>query len=149
MPVIQSIAPVVTRVFTTKVILTFTAIPAAELMVGGQVGLFTAGPLPITPDSNDADFTQATFSGYANVNGTWGTALNLPSLEGQGSRAVALFVHNGGPVAENILGYVVRDADGDLAFAETFDTPIPMNALGDFISLETYLPIGFTTPVSN
>jgi len=141
MPFVQSENIVIARPIAAALLDALSARPAAALLVTPFVHLFTAGPSPITPDSLPADFTEATFAGYAAV------AWTLPLLGPINVSSVNLGVHNaqnflGGavvPPGENILGYWVDEAAAggtDLYLAETFVSPIPIAFPGDFISLD-------------
>jgi len=114
---------------------------APALLVTPFVHLWTVGPSPITPLNLPADFTQATFTGYAPI------ALPLPLLgpvnlafDSLGAHEEVDFLAGAVvPPGENILGYWIDEAavGGVVMYmGETFDDPVPIAAAGDFISLD-------------
>jgi len=143
---VQSANIVLGRPLSNGLIGALSARPAAALLVTPFVHLFTAGPTPITPDSVPADFTEATFVGYA------AAALTLPLVgplvigaDQLGGSNQANFI--GGavvPPGETILGYWIDEAAaaGTIMYlGETFQSPIPIAQLGDFISLDAVFAI--------
>jgi len=119
---------------------------AAALLVTPFVHLFTAGPSPITPLTLPADFTEATFVGYAPI------ALPLPLLgpvnlafDDLGAHEEVDFLAGAVvPPGENILGYWIDEAAvGGLVMylGETFEDPVPIALAGDFISLDATFAI--------
>jgi len=146
MPQVQSKNPVYARALSDALLDALSARPAAALLVTPFVHLFTAGPSPVTPDAVPGDFTEATFTGYAAV------ALALPLLGSVQIDPEDLAQHNEvdflagavTPPGENILGYWVDEAAAAgtvLYLAEIFETPIPIAALGDYISLDVAFPM--------
>jgi hypothetical protein len=138
---VQSHSIVFGRPLAEDLLDALSARPAAALLVTPFVHLFTAGPAPITPFSLPADFTEATFVGYA------AAAWTLPLLGAINVDSVTLGVHNeenflaGAVVApgEMILGYWVDEAAAGgviMYLAELFAAPIPIEVAGDFISLD-------------
>lgn len=109
-------------------------------------GLFTAPATPAVTDGSAA-LTEATFSGYAQVNIVWGAdALDANGNE-KSTGSVCTFTHNGGGVSNTVLGYFVNDADnGLLLFSELFPSPMLMNTNGQFISVTPKLYLGKLDP---
>jgi len=145
MPQVQTRNPVMGRPLVEALLDSLSVVPGAAHLVTPKVKLFTAGPSPITPDSLPADFTEATFVGYAPA------ALTLPLIGSINIDANDLGQHNevdflaGAVVApgETILGYWVDDsvaAPTKMYMGEIFETPIPIAALGDYISLDVVFP---------
>lgn len=145
MPQIQTRNPVLGRPLVDALLDALSVVPGAALLVTPKVHLFTAGPTPILPTSLPADFTQATFAGYA------AAALALPLLGSIQIDPNDLAQHNevdflaGAVVApgETILGYWVDEAVAGglvLYMAEIFETPIPITQVGDYISLDVAFP---------
>jgi hypothetical protein len=124
----------------------FSAVPGAALLITPFVHLWSAGPGNITPDTLPADFTEATYSGYAPI------ALPLPLIGGVNADGTTLgwlksilFVA-GAVVApgETIAGYWIDEAavgGTDLYMAERFVTPIPIVTVGDFIDVDVIMPV--------
>jgi hypothetical protein len=124
-----------------------SARPAAALLVTPFVHLYKAAAHPPSQDSAIADFTECAFTGYAPV------ALALPMLGPINPDPSNSGVHNEadflagaivGP-GETVLGYWIDDAavgGVNLYFSEQLATPIPIAAIGDFVSLDvlTALP---------
>jgi len=94
-----------------------------------------------------ADFTEATFSGYARV---YLSGFAIDSWDGIRLLTKAdpvAFFHNGGPVGENIFGLFVADDRTGLQYAVRFSTaPIvlyrPTDALtySPFVALQSLFP---------
>lgn len=147
MPLQSSRNPTFSRFLVNAVVGAYNVAPADPLIDTAAYRLFSAGPLPITPDSLEADFTESAFSGYTAQSGSPAGPVNLPSGLGVGMTADALFTRNSGATSENVLGYYVTDANDNLIMAEYFDAPIPMENAGDFISLQIFLPMAFRTSI--
>lgn len=148
MPFVQSTSPVFARNVADDLLGSLSAIPVAAGLVTPFVHLFTVGPGAITPDFTPADFTEATFAGYAPV------ALALPLVGPINADANHDGVHNeadflGGAVVspgENILGYWIDDnatTPTTQYLAEVFATPIPIAAVGDYISLDVIFALAW------
>lgn len=124
--------------------------PAAELVTTPTVHLYTAGPSPIPFDPTAADFTEATFSGYAAVALTLSTPnILLPSQDGMGKFGNVSFVADAAitPPGETIIGYFVDDGAGMMYLAEEFDSPVQIANFGDFLDLQVVFPTAFITAV--
>lgn len=143
MPVVSSQQPTWMLGLLQKIVGSFSNVPLAALIGAGSIKLFTAGPVPITPNAVTADFTECTFGGYAAVTVSLGAAVTLPSTEGIGRICPASFVATDALTPENVLGYYVEDSGGVLVLAEYFDAPIPMAAAGDFIDLQLFTSAAF------
>lgn len=141
MPFVPSENIIIARPTAAAMLAALSARPAAALLITPFVHLYTAGPAPVTPDSLPADFTEATFVGYA------ATALALPLLGPINIGPNTIGDHNpadflGGavvPPGETILGYWIDEAavaGTVLYMAETFVSPVPIAFPGDFISLD-------------
>jgi hypothetical protein len=146
MPDWQTRNPVLGRPMVDNIVGGFSAIPGAAFLVTPFVHLFTAGPTPITPESLPADFTEATFAGYA------AQALNLPlvgPVQYDADDRAGINAENfvaGAVVSpgETILGYYIDEAAAGgvvLYMAEYFAVPIPIVALGDFIHIDVAFAI--------
>jgi len=101
------------------------------------VGLFTAGPLPITPSSVLADFTAATFPGYAVVTTTtWSDAYLSQAGRAQITSMIISFTGGAVVSGETILGWYAyrEDTPDELAFADYFDDPVFINEPGDGVT---------------
>jgi len=97
-----------------------------------------------------ADFTEATFGGYASVTPlTFGNPGNVAD-EGLVTITQAVFTATD-PVGagENIEGYYLENAGGTaILLAERFVTPVSIAVPGDFLELDIYLQLPFTWPVT-
>ena len=138
---VTSIAPFYTFDFMSEIVDALSARPAAALLVTPFVKLFTAVAANPSPISIVADFTEATFVGYA------GKALALPLVGPANAAPNVIMGHNeadwlaGAVVApgEVILGYYVVDdnaAPTRIYLSELFQAPIPIINPGDEISLD-------------
>jgi hypothetical protein len=128
------------RPLAAALLAALSARPGAALLVTPTVHLFTAGPAPISPLNLPADFTEATFVGYAAqvITLPLTGVVNLPQGDGLGVLATVNFLA-GAVVSpgENILGYWVDDgATAVLYYAEIFSAPIPIVNVGDFIQID-------------
>jgi len=141
MPFKSSLNPVYGRPLAVNMLGALSVRPAAALLATPFVHLWTAGPTNLLPTALPADFTEATFAGYAAV------ALPLPlvgpiNVDAQhiGDHSPADFL--GGAVVfpgQSILGYWVDEAaaGGVVNYmAERFVSPVPIAFVGDFISLD-------------
>jgi len=141
MPQVQTKNPVVGRTLTDAILSALDTNPAAALIVTPWVHLFTAGPAPVLPTSVSADFTEATFVGYAPV------ALPMPLLgpiqidpnDRSGHHEVDFLAGAVVAPGETIIGYYVDDDDltpTKLYLGEIFETPIEITSPGDYVSLD-------------
>lgn len=146
MSAVQSKNPVIARNLVDELLSTLSTRPLAAWLALVKVHLFTAGPANITPTSAVADFTEATFAGYASQ------TITLPfsgpvQVDAQNRAVFADANFIGGAVVlpgEVIQGYWVDNDDGSLPpyfiLGEIFETPIPIAVPGDFILLDLYWP---------
>jgi len=143
---IQSRNPVYSRAILDALLGALDVVPGAALLVTPFVHLFTAGPSPITIDSVPADFTEATFTGYA------ADSLALPLLGPITADSLNQGVHQEvdflagavSPPGETILGYWIDEAASggtDFYMGEIFETPVAISALGNYISLDVVFPL--------
>lgn len=96
--------------------------------------LFQNNHVPAVGDTN-ANYTEATFSGYAAVAlGTWNAAYLNGSNKGETDADVASFAHNGGGVSNTIYGAYVTDNVGNVIYAEAFSAPVVMAAVPNTIT---------------
>lgn len=88
----------------------------------------------ITPAAGDAvgTYTEATFAGYASSNCTGWTASTMASSTATTTADQKTFTRSSTGTVQNIYGYYVLDAGGNLLFAERdAAAPIPITNLGD------------------
>lgn len=124
------------------------AIGTGKLFDDLRLNLYVNNLDPL-PTNVTADFTAATFDGYAPVGplGTW-----VPYFDGSQNVNIAapsvLFVCSGTTTPNLVYGYYLTKstAGGTLIFAEKFEGgPIPINAIGDgvqvfpIVQLQTWL----------
>jgi len=148
MPSLESVRPIYARTFLDKVMGAFKVVPADPLVGIGSLRLCTAGPSPITPETDEADFTEASFGGYAAGVFTPDVPdVTLPSGLGRGQMVSKLFVCDG-TTPETITGYFTEDADGQFLMGEYFPSPIPMTANGDFIDLTVTIALMYEPQVA-
>lgn len=147
---LQTTNPIFGRPLVDALLGALSVVPGAALLATPHVHLFTAGPTPITSASLPADFTEATFVGYA------AQALNLPLVGPINADDDHRGVHNeenflGGAIVapgETVLGYWIDNAAaaGTIMYmAETFETPVQFANPGDFLSLD----VDFTQRLSD
>ena len=114
-------------------------------LTGGSVWrlrLFQNNYIPVN-GTLVANFTEATFSGYAAQ-----TVPNFgsPSTVSNKAKIVAasacVFSHNGGGTSNTVYGYYFTDSTGvSLILAERFAAPIVMASSGDTISITPELTL--------
>jgi hypothetical protein len=88
----------------------------------------------ITPASGDVagTYTEADFAGYAASNCTGWTASTMASNTATTTADQKTFTRSSTGAVQNIYGYYVLDAGGNLLFAERDSAaPIPLTNLGD------------------
>jgi hypothetical protein len=103
-----------------------------------KVALFTAVSGGIRRGMAYADFTLATFDGYAaSGNITWGTAVLLADGNWWLVGDAKAFVMTGLTTQETILGYFgyLTGSPNVVRFAELFDTPDPFTQIGDSVTV--------------
>jgi len=138
---VTSIQPFFQFDFMAEIVDALSVNPGAALLVTPHVKLFTAAANNPSPFSVLADFTEATFAGYATK------VLTLPLVGPANMAPLILGGHRevdwlaGAVVApgELILGYYVTDALGAgtrVYMSELFQAPIPILNPGDEISLD-------------
>ena len=143
---VASIQPVYNRSLIAALLSALETVPGAALLTTPKVHLFTAGPTPITPNSTVANFTEATFAGYASISlPTLSALINLPNNTAYGEDAqvqwIASTITGGG---QTILGYWVDNGTSTLYLAEYFPTPIPISIIGDNINLQVVFGLIFS-----
>jgi len=111
--------------------------PGAALFDGCKVKLYTNDLTP-SSDSELADFTEATFTGYAEVTLATLTGPVRGSPNGVALIQTANFI--AGALAapgETAIGYFITNgAEDDLLAAERFDTSVSFANAGDFLNLD-------------
>jgi len=150
----QSFQPVFSRIFIDRLIDTMGNAPTDPLIDDGVLRLYTAVTEPISPQSEVADFTEATFSGYAEVAVDTSLApnpVNYPTEAGRGFDVQGNFIADNAitPPGETILGYYVVEKTGGevIVCAEEFAEPVPIVNFGDFLDLSVILGAMFTQNV--
>lgn len=126
----------------------FLADTMRTALVGAELALFKGIAAPLAPSIVLGDLTEADFDNYARIT----IAAWLPSyLDPAGGASFQSgtqqfdFVPGLG-TTNNVLGFYVLNAGGDLILVGEFDAPIAMNALGDSIPLNVTLNYGATAP---
>ena len=111
-----------------------------------HVHLFVSGPGTITPDTVPADFTEASFVGYAVKNIAavdWVQALLSPNGNAVCGQAILSWV--GGAIVapgQTVHGYYVTNtANTGLLFSEQFTDPVFFVAPGNFLNLTVQQPL--------
>jgi len=153
MPFVQSTNPILSRVVADGMLGALSARPALALLVTPFVHLFTAGPAVVTPDSVPADFTEATFAGYAPQ------SLALPLIGPINADANHDGVHGEvdflagavTPPGETVRGYWIDDnatTPTTQYLFEQFTTAIPIATIGDYISLDVIFALAWQNSLS-
>lgn len=88
------------------------------------------------------NFTEATFSGYADAVIAMQTPAEVAGKAVSIDLVARTFTHNGGGTANTVYGYYVYDPFlGKLIWAERFAAPISMSAIPDIISIQLQLTL--------
>jgi len=98
--------------------------------------LFQNNYVPLLTDVV-GNFTEATFSGYASQNPSWGAAFINGSVQAEVDAIALTFTRSAGATSNTIYGIYVLDNAGVLTYAERFPAPVTMTTTGDAI---TYTP---------
>jgi len=106
----------------------------ADAQVLNTLKLFQNNHVPAVTDTQ-ANYTEATFSGYASVDITalWGAAFVNGNGQGEIDCATQTFSFGGGAVTNLVYGAYVTDSGGNLIYAERFAAPVSMSAVPDQI----------------
>jgi len=103
--------------------------PDPTFLDGVGIALFTNNFIP-TVDSVLADFTEATFPGYAPQSISTPNAAFLNGT-GRGEVDADLMTWTAtGASGETVFGYFIYDAALDVIWCERFNAPVPMGAPG-------------------
>lgn len=93
----------------------------------------------------EADFTEATFTGYSAValtGGSWTTTAGDPT---SGQYAQQSFISSADQAAQTVYGYyVTRTSDGRLQWFEKFSTPAVVEFLNDTIRITARITLADT-----
>lgn len=114
--------------------------PAAALLTTPTVILFTDGPT-VTPDAVLANYTEATFHGYAGDTITLNGPGNLGTTWQGITASPSFLATTGGTINDQVLGYLVTDGATALYGGETFAEPVHFGAVGDFLDLDLIMPL--------
>lgn len=111
--------------------------------MGAKMILF-ANDAALTKNTILADLTEPTFTGYAiSTAVTWSVPFNDPLNRTVVAGSSKNFICTGGTPDDTIYGYAIVDSTAmDLLFAERFDAPVPIAAVGDGLTVEPVLPYG-------
>jgi hypothetical protein len=138
------------RSLAAALLAALSARPAGALLTTPTLHLWTDGPTP-GPDFDIADYTLATFHGYAGVALTLSAAGNLPN-QALSVNASARFEMTAGSPANpgTVNGWIVTDGATADYFCGTFDDPVPFAIAGDFVDVDLIIPIPMmqTVPIS-
>jgi hypothetical protein len=124
-----------------------STVPTAALLATPSIELFTNNTPP-TPRSAWADFTKASFAGYAKAPVTISGVGNLMN-DDQGALAHVLFKATAaisGP--ELCYGYILSDGLGIFYAGELFPTALQFATAGDYLDIDLVIPIS-VRPVFN
>lgn len=114
--------------------------PAAALLVTPVIKLYTVGPPP-TPGSVIADYTFATFNGYADAVITLAGPVLLGGTDEAMIASMNFIAVAGGAINDSIQGYLLSDAGALFLGGEQFPAPIAIGAVGAFLDLDLILPL--------
>lgn len=109
----------------------------------GVLKLFINNP-SITEDSVVADFTEPTFTGYAEISAlAFGAVYQGPSGQLLATAPGGLFQRTGGAISEVANGYFIVDtAETGFVYAAYFDTPVSFAEVGDGVFLDATIGYG-------
>jgi len=124
-----------------------TAAPIAELLDGCEVHIYTNAFTP-NADMVPADFTEATFTGSAEIAPTFAAIGNTDTGREISAQCVwtATAYPSGG---ETIEGYYIMNAgETEVLCAERFADPVAMAIVGDQLTLEFQIELPFVMPAT-
>lgn len=106
----------------------------------------TSGLTQVQKDAlTEANFTEATFTGYAAASltgGSWTTTAGNPCT---GTYAVQTFTSSADQTAQPIYGYyVIRASDSKLEWFEDFSAPVTVQFINEFIKVTPRLTLSDT-----
>jgi hypothetical protein len=112
------------------------------LLTAAKIKLFQNDVNP-NPNTVIGDLTEATFSGYLAATATWGATFLNSDGKAEADAPSHMFARAAGATSNDIFGYWVEDAAGNLLFAERFaGAPIPMAVVTDAIVLLSRFTFG-------
>jgi hypothetical protein len=115
-------------------------VAANNLLDGYVLRLYQNNYTPVEA-SVLANFTEATFSGYAsNASVNFGSASEVANKAQVTDAAARVFTHNGGATANTVYGYYYATAL-KVILAERFAAPVSMATAGDNISIQMTLKL--------
>lgn len=150
MPFVRSVAPTWSNNSAIKSLQALKSNVTAPTEL--NVHLFTAFSIAPNKNSVAADFTEATFDGYAPIDifAAVGAYVNLTSGAGIARHGEADFVAGSGvtPPGETIVGYYVLDesSPGNMLISELLQTPVPITQPLDTLSLDVIFPFTWQQP---
>jgi hypothetical protein len=115
-------------------------------LAASHLKLYTALANPLSPGTVVADFTEATYDGYAPI-----AIANFlhPYIDPAGGATIQSGTQQfdygpaaAPPVTNTVLGFYLLNAAGALVVAGSFDNPIAMANLGDSIPVNVSLNYG-------
>lgn len=121
---------------------------AAEdpLLTTPKVDLIVDGPAP-GPDSEVADFTKASFTGYTAHTATLSVPVgNLLDDRALIDNAEFIATDDVDPTQE-AKGWILTDGADAYYGGELFEEPVPFSVAGDYLSLDVVLPLPTKHPV--
>ena len=106
----------------------------ADAIVLFTLKLFQNNHVPAVTDT-EANYTEATFSGYAgiDIHALSGAAFVNGSGQGEVDCTTQTFSFSGGAISNLVYGAYVVDSAGQLVYAERFAAPVSMSASPDQI----------------
>lgn len=130
------------RALIDALLAALSTVPGAALLATPKVLLWTDGPT-ITPDWDPADYTEATFSGYAAATVTLSVAsVNIGGTDQARVATVTFVAATGGPIADTCNGYALVDTTKAIPYMiERFPTGFAFGAIGDFLQIDLIVPL--------
>lgn len=118
---------------------------ASGMLYQSKCKLYT-NSVVLSPDTELADFTEATFEGYAaSAAMDWNTAYNEADGTASASADTLVFSCNAETEGESILGYYITNTAGDaLLYAVEFDEAVPVNQIGDAVIVYPKVTLSFS-----
>jgi hypothetical protein len=140
------------RAFANRWLLALTTRPAAALLATGKLRLSQDPAFAPTADSTVAALAanEADFTGYTSGGVTYATSgqLNVnPLIQGDVMDEVFVSVAGSPFVPNQLYGWWIDDGT-DVVAAGTFgeSAPIPISVPGDYLALQSILPVNLLQP---
>jgi hypothetical protein len=105
---------------------------------GGTLHAYTSNHAPANGDTL-ATYTalEAAFGGYAPITcSAWGAAYLNAANVAESDETVRVWTASGSGLPVTVYGVFYKDVNGNLMYAELFQTPVPLSAAGQTVAYQ-------------